>query len=177
MRQTLAALLVASLGIGCSAAHEPREVGSGIYDLTVRGELDRCSPTRSTGAMGLVGIVSERGLVNVAVPDGAAGSLARVSLAATDGFHTDAAIELPGCDDASVRRSWTILDTSSEGFQLELTEEWIGLERCDAARELLPAAPLTDCRSARVLDYRLMEPCGAPCEVHLVAGGAACACD
>jgi hypothetical protein len=177
MRTIPAALFVASLAIGCSAAHEPRAVGSGIYDLTVRGDLDRCSPTRSTGAMGLVGIVAERGLVNVAVPDGAAGSLARVSLAASDDFHTETSIDVAGCEGASVRRSWTMLDASREGFQLELTEEWTGLERCERSAELAAAAPLTDCRSERVLDYHLMETCAAPCEVHLTATAATCACD
>lgn len=177
MRTTLAALVTTIVALGCSAAHEPRVVGSGIYDLTVRGDVDRCMPARSTGAMGLVGIVSERGVVNVAVPDGASGALARVSLAARDGFHTETAIDIAGCEGASVRRGWTILDTSRDAFQLALTEEWSGIDGCATASELVPSAPERDCRADRVLEYRLMEPCAAPCEVHLIAGVAACACD
>ncbi|MDQ3033738.1 MAG: hypothetical protein M3Y87_15075 [Myxococcota bacterium] len=177
MRTTLAALFGTMLALGCSAAHEPRVVGSGIYDLTVRGDVDRCTPTRTTGALGLVGIVSQGGLVNVAVPDGDEGALARVSLSEHDGFHTETAIDIPGCESTSLRRSWTILDTSRDGFQLALTEEWIGIERCAAASEIMPAAPDADCRADRVLEYRLMEPCSAPCEVHVIAGAATCACD
>ncbi len=176
MRTTSLALFAVMLGLGCSAAHEAREVGSGIYDLTARGDADRCTPTRTTGAMGLVGVVSERGLVNLAVPDGAEGTLARVSLAASESFHTEITSELPGCEGTSLRRSWTILDTTSTGFQLQLTEEWIGIDACDAARELMPAAPEHDCRADRVLEYRLMETCAAPCEVHVIAGAPSCSC-
>ncbi len=176
MRTSMLVLMAAILGVGCAAAHEPLDVGSGIYELSVRREDDRCSPTRNTPSMGPVGIVSERGLVNIAVP-GLEGPLARVSLAASDGFHTDSVIEFADCAGGSLRRSWTILDGTPNGFELELSEEWTGIVGCAAAREYAPIVPEDDCRAERVFEYRLMEPCASPCEVRVTAGNTVCACD
>lgn len=177
MRKLPALVIVTALAVGCSAAHEPLEVGSGIYDLTVRGEVDRCSPARATGAMGRVGVVSASGLVNLAAPETSSVSLGRVSLSARDGFHTEAEIAIPGCEGATLRRAWTIVDSRGGDFAVALTEEWSGVGGCAAAREAMPGAPDADCRADRLLDYRLMEPCAAPCAVHIGAGDAICACD
>lgn len=176
MRTSILVLMAAMFGVGCAARHEPLDVGSGIYDLSVRREDDRCSPTRSTSSMGPVGIVSTRGLVNVAVP-GLDGDLARVSLAASEGFHADRVIEFAGCPGASLRRSWTILDGTSSGFELQLSEEWTGIAGCTSAREYTPVVPQHDCRADRVFEYRLMETCAAPCELQVTADDAICACD
>ena len=178
MHRSLVTLLVlAGMLFGCSSAHEPRAVATGIYDLTARGDVDACSPSRETGAMGLVGIVSNAGVVNVGVPDVGSDALARVSLAATTGFHAESVLAIEGCEGARVRRAWTILDTSAGGFAMQLSEEWTGVAACAAVRDLMPEAPDSDCRADRVLEYRLMETCEAPCQVRVVAGGAACACD
>lgn len=176
MRTSMLVLVAAMLGVGCAAAHEPLDVGSGIYDLSVRREDDRCTPTRSTPSMGPVGIVSARGLVNVAVP-GLDGDLARVSLAASEGFHADRVVEFAGCPGASLRRSWTILDGTSNGFELQLSEEWTGIAGCASARDYAVVVPESDCHADRVFEYRLMETCAAPCEVRVTAGDAICACD
>src|SRR5687767_12925633 len=97
----LVSLAVVSLG-GCASSHETRSVGSGIYELTVHGDGDACSPTRLTGAMGAVGVVSEVDVLNVAVPDGTAEHLARVSLARADGFSTDVYVDVEGCPGAQL---------------------------------------------------------------------------
>lgn len=173
----LAATLALPVLVGCSSAHEARAVSSGIYELTARGDADACSPSRATGAMGLVGIVSTAGVVNVGVPDVASHTLARVSLAPSRGFHAESVLPLAGCEGGEVRRAWTILDTSSTGFSMQLSEEWTGVAGCAGVRALMPAAPEADCRADRVLEYRLMEACEAPCEVRIVEGGAACFCD
>ncbi|AKF08012.1 hypothetical protein [Sandaracinus amylolyticus] len=178
MHRSLVTLVISALlGIGCSAAHEPRDVATGIYDLRVRGEVDACSPSRATGEMGLVGIVSGSGVVNVGVPDVTSLAMSRVSLAATAGFHSEAITAIEGCDGASVRRAWTLLETTSSGFGLAMTEEWTGLAGCDAARDRMPAAPESDCRAERVLDYSLMETCEAPCAVRVSAGVVGCSCE
>jgi hypothetical protein len=169
-------LVAVILGVGCAASHEPLDVGSGIYDLRVRHEDDRCTPTRRTPPMGAVGIVSERGLVNIAVP-GLEGHLSRVSLSASEGFHSDSFVEFPDCAGASLRRSWTILDGTTNGFELQLSEEWTGIAGCAAAREYAPVVPEGDCRADRVFEYRLMEACASPCEVRVVDGNAFCSCD
>lgn len=177
MHRSIGTLLVLSALFGCSSAHEPREVASGIYDLTARGDVDACSPSREIGAMGLVGIVSTGGVVNVGVPDVASDALARVSLAATSGFHIESELAIEGCAGARVRRAWTILETSRAGFQMATSEEWTGVAGCAGVRDLMPEAPESDCRADRVLDYRLMEACAAPCEIRLVSGAASCACE
>lgn len=176
MQRLVTLLVLALLGIGCAAAHEPREVATGIYDLRAHGELDACSPSRTTGEMGLVGIVGSAGVVNVGVPDVVSHALSRVSLAATAGFHAEAITTIDGCAGATVRRAWTLLDTTTIGFSLELREEWTGLAGCAAARERMPAAPERDCRAERVLEYRLMEACAAPCELRVAGEALECAC-
>ena len=60
---------------------------------------------------------------------------------------------------------------------MQLGEEWVGVAECAGVRSLMPAAPERDCRAERVLEYRLMEPCEAPCEVRIAPDGAACACE
>lgn len=177
MHRSLFTLLVLATLVGCSSAHEARDVASGVYELTARGDADACSPSRATGGMGLVGIVSTAGVVNVGVPDVQSHSLARVSLAATAGFHAESVLALEGCERGEVRRAWTILETSSLGFSMQLSEEWTGVAECAGVRELMPAAPESDCRAERVLEYRLMEACEAPCQVRIVESGAACVCD
>lgn len=163
--------------LGCAAAHEAREVGSGIYDLTVHGDVDACSPTRATGAMGEVGIVVEADVLNVAVPDGVAEHLARVSLARADGFSTEVHVDVEGCPGAQLHRVWSVLDSSDDRFEVGFSQSWTGITGCDAARLTMPAAPSADCTAEQVLEYTLTTPCASPCEVRIVAGAPACACD
>jgi hypothetical protein len=176
LRTNAILLLIVATATGCAAAHSSREVPSGIYDLTVRGEVDACSPTRRVGAMGAVGVVARDGLLNVAVPDGASDVLARVSLARAEGLHTEVAVDIDGCANASLVRSWTVTESAHEGFELVFAQRWIGLAGCAAARAM-PGAPASDCAAEQTLEYRLMEACAAPCEVRVAAGAATCACD
>lgn len=170
--QALVTSLVATFGVlavGCSTTHSATEVSSGIYDLTVAREADACSPSRRTGSAGVVGVVASADVVNVGTLDGA-----RVSLSQANGFHNVFEGALDGCPDARVRREWTILGSTPDGFTMAYAESWSGLGACPAIAT--DSAPERDCRADLVLDYRQMAACEAPCEVRLGASGPSCAC-
>ena len=173
-------ILLAMLGLSaCAGAHEPTNVGTGIYELTVHGELDACSPMRATGSMGRVGVVSSGGVLNLGVPnDALIGADARVSLAQSDGWSDAVEESLRSCTEATLRREWSVVRGDGDSFELVYAEEWRGLDTCGAAmRSIMPAAPATDCRAELVLDYHRVQRCEAPCEVRIDAGGASCACE
>jgi len=160
--------LVVALG-GCSAVHAPTEVASGIYELSVSTERDACSPARVTGSMGRVAVVSSDDVLNIGLGDGA-----RVSLSQATGFHDEHEVAIATCPGASLRREWTVLDSTHGGFSLQYSEEWLGIGGCTALA--MPEAPDVDCRAELVLDYARMEACEAPCELRLAATGPVCAC-
>jgi hypothetical protein len=172
----LFALAATTFLVACSSAHEPTTVSSGIYDLVVVGEADACSPARETGSMGLVGIVSDLGVLNVAVPDGT-GELARVSLLESQAFHAELSLDIPDCAGGKLRRGWTVVGSSRDAFSVAYTEEWSGIEGCTSFRTAMPHAPAADCMAQRMLEYQLAESCAAPCEVRETAAGAVCACE
>lgn len=162
---------------GCASAHQTVEIGSGIYELTVQGEADACSPLRTTGAMGTVGVVSADDVLNLSVPDLDSEASMRVSLSRGTGFHDARSEALPACTDATLERSYTVVSSDATHFSVVYTETWRGLESCGSAmRSVMPAAPAADCRADLVLDYHLDTECLAPCEIQLTAGGAACSC-
>jgi hypothetical protein len=170
-RGALALGVVSSLSwLGCSAAHAPTEVSSGIYELSVTSERDACSPARSTGVMGRVAVVSSDDVLNIGLPDGA-----RVSLAQANGFHGVHVVPIASCEGASLRRAWTVVGSRGAGFSLAYTEEWLGMAGC--ASPSMPEAPDFDCRADLVLDYVRMEACEAPCDLRLAATGPTCACE
>lgn len=177
-RTTLVGLAITlSIFTGCAAAHGTPEVASGIYELTVHGEVDACSPTRPAGAMGTVGIVATSDVLNVAVPDVTTDDvLTRVSIVRRGALHTEIASAVRGCPGAMVRRSWTVTEGDESRFELLFAQEWTGLEGCADLRESMPAAPVSDCMAEQVLEYRLSESCAAPCEVVVTATGVACSC-
>jgi hypothetical protein len=171
----LAALSVIS---GCSAAHPSGEPASGIYDLSVAGELDRCSPARDTGAMGRVGLVTAGDVLSLGVPDPTRASVLHVSLSRDAGYHDVFSVPLVGCTAATLERSFTVIASNGEGVSLAYRETWSGMESCgDAMRSIMPAAPTTDCEADLGLTYRLAEPCAASCEVGILPSGPACLCD
>jgi hypothetical protein len=162
---------------GCSSAHQAVDVGTGIYDLTVSGENDACSPLRTTGAMGTVGVVSIDDVLNLSVPDFGPEASMRVSLSRAGGFHEARSEALPTCTGASLERAYTVVSSEGTHFSVVYTETWRGLETCgEAMRSVMPAAPTADCRADLVLDYRLETECAAPCEIQLTSTGAACSC-
>jgi hypothetical protein len=162
---------------GCASAHQSVEVGSGIYTLTVSGERDACSPLRTTGAMGSVGVVSTDDVLNLSVPDLDAAASMRVSLSRSTGFHDERTEVLPTCTDGTLARSYTVVEADTTHFSVVYGETWTGLASCGTAmRSIMPAAPTADCRAELVLDYRLDAECLAPCEIQLTSAGAACSC-
>lgn len=162
---------------GCSSAHQAVDVGSGIYDLTVSGESDACSPLRTTGAMGTVGVVALGDVLSLSVPDLDSAPSMRVSLSRSTGFHEERSEALPTCTDATLERSYTVVESDATHFSVVYGETWRGLETCGSAmRSVMPAAPLGDCRADLVLDYQLDTACAAPCEIQLTASGPACSC-
>lgn len=182
MRARFVVLVAAALTVvfvpACSAAHRTSEVMPGVYDLTIRGETDACSPARETGAMGSVGVVVMPGILDVSVPDATEGDAIRVSLSRDAGWHDEASLALEGCAGATLERSWTVLDTRDASFEVAYRESWRGLEGCSAAmRSLMPAAPAADCVADLVLDYRIREACGPRCEVGVTDSGLGCLCD
>ncbi len=170
--QALVTSLFATFGVlaaGCSSTHSATTVSSGIYDLTVARELDACSPSRATGRTGAVGVVATDDVVNVGAIDGT-----RISLSQANGFHGEFEAAIPACPTARLRREWTILGSSAEGFTMAYAETWSGLDGCGAVA--MPSAPSHDCRADLVLDYRRTTACEAPCEVSLDASGPSCSC-
>lgn len=175
---TLSALAALCLITGCSSAHLNGEPASGIYELSVSGEVDRCSPARDTGAMGRVGLVAVGDVLSVAVPDPTRASNLQVSLSRPAGYHDTFSVGLVGCAGATLERSFTVLESSTSSVTVAYRETWSGMETCgDAMRSLMPAAPSTDCEAELGLTYALSEPCALGCEVGLLPAGPACLCD
>lgn len=181
MRRSFVVLVAAALAVvfsSCSAAHRSNAVAPGIYELTIHGEADACSPARETGSMGDVGVVVASGVLNVSVPDATDADSLRVSLARADGWHVEATVPLDGCVGASLERTWTVVEERAGAFTLAYREAWRGMDGCGAAmRSVMPAAPTGDCAADLVLDYRMREPCAAPCELGVSTLGLACLCD
>jgi hypothetical protein len=174
-RTALLALAVVSSACASAHARHP-EAASGIYELTVRVESDTCSPRRHAGAMGAVGVVSEAGVLNIAAPAGVEEGLARVSLARDQGFHAEVTMEIPGCAGASVRRSWTVIESARDRLEVAFAQIWSGMLGCDVPRDQMPMAPAEDCEASLVLEYELTESCPAACELRMTSGGATCSC-
>ncbi len=176
--QPAAYLLVLGALVGCSSTHQPVTATSGVYDLTIAGEHDACSPVRSTGAAGLAGVVQQGAVLTLTVPDLTTSSPMLVSLESDHGF-TDTRIDaLTACSGASLARTYSVVAHDANGFDVAYTESWTGMSTCGAAmRSIMPAAPSADCTADLVLHFRLETPCAAPCEIRLGAGGtAACHC-
>jgi hypothetical protein len=161
---------LSGLSLGCSAAHAPTEVSSGIYELSVTPERDACSPARSTGVVGRVAVVSSDDVLNIGLADGA-----RVSLSQATGFHGVHEVPIASCEGASLRREWTVVGSQAGGFSLAYAEEWLGMAGCTSPS--MPEAPDFDCRADLVLDYARMEACEAPCELRLATSGPTCSCE
>ena len=170
--------LLLSFALGaCTSAHQAVEVGSGIYELTVTSERDACSPLRTTGAMGTVGVVSRGDVLNLSVPDLDSDASMRVSLSRGTGFHDERSDALPACAEGALERTYTVVAADSTRFTVVYTETWRGLATCGSAmRSVMPTAPTADCRAELALEYRLDAECAAPCEIQLTASGATCAC-
>lgn len=172
---TLAAALA-----GCAQVHVSDEVQPGIYELTIERELDACSPMRPVGAMGAVGVLADRGLIDAPVPDSDFGLLTtpRVRLTEASGFHAETNRRLPGCDTAFVHETWTLVESGAAAFELVHRQRWQGLGACAEPSAAMPGAPAQDCESERRLRYELASSCPAPCTLRLTAGSElACACD
>lgn len=154
--------------LGCTSAHATTDVASGIYELTVTSERDACTPSRETGSMGRVAVVSAVDVLNLGLQDGA-----RVSLNQSNGFHAVHEVPLASCAGAALRREWAVIASDlSGGFTVAYNEEWTGLSHC-----AMPEAPRTDCRADLVLSYRNMEACAAPCTLSMSAAGPSCLCN
>ena len=178
MKRIVIACLLSLAVPACSAAHRSTEVSPGIYDLTIRGEVDACSPARATGSMGEVGVAVTSGVLSLAVPDAIEVDPLRVSLSRDGGWHGEATVPLDGCVGATLERSWTVVDSGELRFSVAYREAWRGIEGCgEAMHLLLPEAPTADCTADLVLEYELMEACAAPCEVGVSFEGIACVCD
>jgi hypothetical protein len=174
----LIAASITGLSAGCTSAHGSSEPQAGIYDLSVRGEVDRCSPTRATGTMGAVGLATAGDVLSFSAPDPTRGSMLQVSLSRPLGYHDESTVNLRGCSGATLDRSFTIVSSDESSISVAYRERWIGIDTCgDAMRAIMPAAPATDCEAELTLDYALTEACGETCEVGILATGPACLCD
>ena len=164
---SVSVVLVSALS-GCTSSHASTDVASGIYELTVTTERDACTPSRETGAMGRVAVVSAIDVLNLGLQDGA-----RVSLNQSNGFHAVHEVPLLSCAGAVLRREWSVVAADlAGGFTVAYNEEWSGVQDC-----AMPEAPRTDCRADLVLSYRNMEACEAPCTLSMSASGPSCLCD
>lgn len=177
-KKALVVLALTLTGAGCSTTHEPLAATTGVYDLTIAGEVDACSPMRATGPMGTAGVVQQGAFLTLSVPDLTTSAPMLVSLNSEASFtdeHTDA---LGACTNATLSRTYSVVSHDGSGFDVAYTETWSGLSTCGAAmRSIMPAAPSADCRADLMLHYRLSTPCAAPCQVRVTAdGAAACHC-
>jgi hypothetical protein len=178
-RRALGAITIAVVGsfaFGCLSAHEPREVSSGVYELKVRVERDACLPMRTGGELGPVGVVSEHGVLNLAVPAGIDARLLRVSLARDEGYHAEVITDIPGCIGAHVRRAWTVVDIARDRLEVLFEQTWRGLDGCEVPRDQMPLSPMADCEASQVLEYVLREACPPTCDVLLGSAGTTCSC-
>jgi len=164
--------------VGCTAAHPSDEVRTGIYELIAEPEADGCTPMRTAGPLGPVGVLVREGAVDAPVPSvgGALVTAPRVQLAPSASYHAETNRRVPGCDSAFVREEWTLMESTGEGFELLHRQRWEGLEGC-AAASAMPEAPELDCTSERRLRYALSTLCDAPCALRLdLSGALVCAC-
>lgn len=175
MRTYFVSVSVASVSValalgltGCTSSHGATDVASGIYELTVTTERDACTPSRDTGAMGRVAVVSAVDVLNLGLQDGA-----RVSLDQSNGFHAVHEVPFASCEGAALRREWSVIASDALGnFTVAYNEEWSGVARCT-----MPEAPRSDCRADLVLSYRNMEACASPCTLTMGSSGPSCACE
>ena len=178
MTRALLVSLAIPLFVACAATHDPEPpIASGIYALTVRSESDACSPRRTEGDLGRVGVLRLDHAISVAVPESAddltADVTRRVTLAAEDGFHDEQSDTMDACPAATTSRALTLTTRDADRFALELTERFTGLAACGP----MDGMPTADCESTRALDYRLLAACEAPCEIAWTAAeGVTCAC-
>jgi hypothetical protein len=172
-------VLVLSLALaGCSTTHEPLAATSGVYDLTIAGELDACSPMRATGPMGTAGVVQQGALLTLSVPDLTSNALMLVSLDSASSFTDERVDTLESCTNATLARTYSVVSHDASGFDVAYRESWTGLSSCGAAMHtIMPAAPSTDCSADLVMHYRLATPCASPCQIRITTdGAAACHC-
>lgn len=174
----LAALALTLAAGGCSSSHETLAATSGVYELTISGEVDACSPLRATGPMGTASVVQQGTLLTVSAPDLVTSYPMLVSLNGQQGFSDERATALDTCTGATLTRTYSVVGHDTTGLDVAYTETWSGLETCGAAmRSIMPAAPTHDCRADLVLHYRFESACAAPCQLRLTLdGGAACEC-
>ncbi len=175
---TLAALSLTLAAAGCSSTHEPVSATTGVYALTIAGEVDACSPLRATGPMGSAGIVQHGALITLTAPDPTTSLPTLVSLNSEASFSDERVTTLDPCTGATLTRTYSVVGHDGDGLDVAYTETWTGMSTCGAAmRSIMPAAPSRDCRADLVMHYRLETPCAAPCQLRLtVDGGAACQC-
>jgi hypothetical protein len=174
-------ILCALLASACSTTHTTDDVGTGIYDLTIDAEVDQCSPTRISGAMGAVAVITNGRVIDAPVPEITAAPLTapRVRLVPDNDFHAETNVRVPGCGNAWVHEEWTLMEGHSASFELLHMQRWNGMADCPNAQEIMPAAPSGDCMAERHLRYRLQESCASPCSLGLAIdapSGAACVC-
>ncbi len=176
--KVLAALVLTLGAVGCSSTHETLSATSGVYDLTVAGERDACSPTRLTGPMGTAGVVSHGALLTLAVPDLVSNTPMLLALNSATGYADERTDTLAPCTGATLARGYSVISTSASGIDVAYHESWSGMSTCGAAmRAIMPAAPSADCSADLVLHYRLATTCAAPCQILVTADGAtACHC-
>ncbi len=178
MRQHALLLAAVTFGIGCSAAHPSDEVRTGIYQLEIESEIDGCSPARTAGDLGVVGVLVREGAVDAPVPAVGEGLLTapRVQLRPGASYHAETNRRVSGCDGAWVHEEWTLMASSGEAFEVLHSQSWAGLESC-LVRPDTADMPQVDCDSERRLTYRLQDICEAPCALHLdLTGSIVCAC-
>lgn len=176
--KALFVLVLSLAAVGCGSTHEPLSATTGVYDLTIAGEADACSPMRMTGPMGTAGVVQQGAVLTLSVPDLTNSALMLVSLDSASSFSDERMDTLASCTNATLARSYSVVAHDAGGFDVAYHESWSGLSTCGAAmRVLMPAAPSTDCSADLVMHYRLATPCASPCQIRVTAdGAAACHC-
>ncbi len=168
------------LCVGCTHAHVAEELGSGLYELSIKTDEDGCSPIRPTGTMGDVGVLVEEGAIDAPVPDSDRTALVspRVRLTPERAFHAETNRPVPNCEGAYVYDQWTMLGNSPRALSILHVQEWQGLSGCADTIDSMPAAPAADCRSERALTYTLSESCLAPCSLRILTlDTIACVCE
>lgn len=177
-KKALSLLVLSIAMMGCSTTHEPLSATSGVYDLTIAGELDACSPMRATGPMGTAGVVQQGALLTLSVPDLTTNALMLVSLDSQASFTDERVDMLDQCTNATLARTYSVVSHDANGFDVAYHESWTGLSTCGAGMHwVMPAAPTADCSADLVMHYRLTTPCASPCQVRVTADGAAtCHC-
>lgn len=163
----------------CASTHGPEEpIASGVYSLTVRTDVDHCSPARFSGSAGQVAVVSTDGRVSIPVPQEAGDPsfevTRRVTLEDETGFHVESVSGMDACPTARAHHTWTLVDRDGGTFEVEHAQRYEGLAGCGPMED----APEADCETVRDLEFALLERCNAPCELVWSPGsGVACSCE